>query len=258
MHPILFEWKFLKIHTYGFLIVLGFLVGLYLLRRKAKKAGLDSEQISDVAFWGLLGGFIGGRLLYIMTRWNDFSQHPLDMFKFWEGGLVFYGGFLGGLVAYVLRARKYRLPILRVIDMCAPSLAIAHMFGRFGCFSAGCCYGKPIDPSSPLAVVFRDPNSIAPIGVALHPAQLYDALNAFIIFLILEFLYHRRKFTGQMFATYGLLYSIGRYIVEVYRGDKIRGFVVQDMISTSQFISFAIFSGSLYLYFHYRKQAVAP
>ncbi len=256
MYPVLFEWKLIKIHSYGLLIVVGFLIGLYLVRKKAAKINIDVEEISDVAFWGLLGGFIGGRLLYIITRWGDFSQHPLDMLKFWEGGLVFYGGLIGGIVGWVLRAKKYKMPILKTVDLAAPSVAIAHVFGRFGCFAAGCCFGKPIDPNSPFAVIFNNPKSIAPIGVPLHPAQLYDAFNAFILFLILQLIYSKRKFVGQTVASYGLLYSIGRYVVEEYRGDKIRGFVIENLLSTSQFISLAIFIGSAYLYYHYWKRQV--
>ncbi len=236
MYPLLFEYKFIKLHTYGFFIVVGFLLGLYLGRKKAKKLGWNLEHVSDVAFWGLLGGFIGGRVLYVITRWSEYSNSPFDIFKFWEGGLVFYGGFIGGLLTLIFRSRKYKIPILQFIDLAAPSLAIAHVFGRIGCFMAGCCYGRSCPADYPFAVTFTNPLSIAPLNQPLHPAQLYDAVNTFIIFLILEFLYPRRKFLGQMFATYGILYSVGRYIVEVYRGDSVRGFVIDKILSTSQFL----------------------
>lgn len=253
MHPILFEYKFLKLHTYGFFIVVGFLCGLFLMRRKAKKLGWNLEHVSDVAFWSLLGGFIGGRVLYIITRWSEYSSSPFEMFKFWEGGLVFYGGFLGGIVAFIWRARFYKIPVLRFIDLSAPSLAIGHAFGRIGCFLAGCCYGRPVPADHPFAVIFTNPLSIAPLNQPIHPAQLYDAANAFAVFLILEFWYPKRKFLGQMFALYGILYSIGRYIVETYRGDKIRGFIIENVLSTSQFISIGIFLFAAFLYVHYKR-----
>ena len=254
MHPLLFEYKFLKLHTYGLLAVIGFLVGLYLFRKKASADNLDPELASDVAFFGFLGGFLGGRILYIITRWSYFSAHPIDMFKVWEGGLVFYGGLIGGTAVFIWRAKKHKLPVLRCLDMVAPSVAIAHMFGRFGCFAAGCCFGKPIDPNHPFAVIFKDPLSIAPLNRAIHPAQLYDALNAFILFLILQFVYSKRKFQGQTLAVYGILYSIGRSIVEVYRGDKIRGFVIEGVLSTSQFISIFIFAGSVAMYLYFKNK----
>ena len=140
----------------------------------------------------------------------------------------------------------------------APSLAIAHTFGRFGCFASGCCYGKPLDASHFLAVTFNHAKTIAPKGISIHPAQLYDAANAFIIFLILSWLYQKKKFDGQVILAYGMLYSIGRSIVEVYRGDKVRGFVIQDFLSTSQFISIGVFSISLFLYLKLqRKQSLS-
>ncbi|MDZ4661350.1 MAG: prolipoprotein diacylglyceryl transferase [Pseudomonadota bacterium] len=253
MHPLLFEYKFIKLHTYGFFIVVGFLCGLFLIRRKSKKLGWNLENVSDVAFWALLGGFVGGRVLYIFTRWSEYSKDPLEMFKFWEGGLVFYGGLIGGTLTLIWRAKRYKIPILQFIDLVAPSLALGHAFGRIGCFMAGCCFGQSCPADNPFAVIFTHPLSIAPLNQPLHPAQLYDAFNALTVFFILEFLYPRRKFLGQMFATYGILYSIGRYFVESYRGDKIRGFLIENVLSTSQFISIGIFLFSAFLFVHYKR-----
>ena len=253
MHPLLFEYKFLKLHTYGFFIVVGFLCGLFLMRRKAEKLKWNLEHVSDVAFWALLGGFVDGRILYIITRWSEYSSSPLEMFKFWEGGLVFYGGFIGGLLTFIWRANKYKIPVLQFLDLTAPTLAIGHAFGRIGCFMAGCCFGKSIPADNPFAVIFTNPLSIAPLNQPLHATQLYDAFNAFTVFLILQYLYPRRKFLGQICATYGILYSVGRYIVENFRGDKIRGFLIENVLSTSQFISIGIFLFSAFLYIHYRR-----
>ena len=140
------------------------------------------------------------------------------------------------------------------MDMATPSLAIAHFFGRLGCFSAGCCYGRPAPQGLPWAVTFRDPLSLAPPGIPLHPTQIYDALNALIIFSVLMFLRRREKFTGQLLVTYILLYAIGRSIVEIYRGDSIRGFVIDPYLSTSQFISILAFIFGLYLWRRWSKK----
>jgi phosphatidylglycerol:prolipoprotein diacylglycerol transferase len=258
MHPLLFQFGFIKLHTYGLMIVIGFLFGLYLIHKEAKRQGLNADRVVDLAFLGLGFGLLGGRIVYIITRLDYFSQHPLEIFYFWEGGLVFYGGFLGGAFAFWYFSRKYQLPTLKVMDIATPSLAIAHFFGRLGCFSAGCCFGKPAPPGLPWAVVFRDPLSLAPTGIPLHPTELYDALNALIIFGVLMFFRHRAKFTGQLLVTYMLLYSIGRSIVEIYRGDSIRGFVIDPYLSTSQFLSILVFGFAIYLWVRWSKKYPIP
>jgi phosphatidylglycerol:prolipoprotein diacylglycerol transferase len=234
------------------MIVIGFLVGLYLVQTEGKRQGLNPDRLIDTSFWGLALGLLGGRLVYIITRLDYFGQHPIEVFYFWEGGLVFYGGFLGGLFGFWYFTRRYRLPFLQTVDLAVPSLAIAHFFGRLGCFFAGCCYGQPAN-NLPWAITFHDPLSLAPTGIPLHPTQLYDALNAMIIFIVLVALRRHRKFVGQQLVTYMLLYSIGRSIVESYRGDSIRGFVIENVLSTSQFISIFIFAIGAFLAWKWRK-----
>jgi phosphatidylglycerol---prolipoprotein diacylglyceryl transferase len=253
MYPLLLKLGPLKLHTYGLMIVIGFLVGLYLIQNQAKKEGINPERVVDISFWGLGLGLLGGRIVYIFTRLDYFSQHPLEIFYIWEGGLVFYGGFLGGLFAFWFFSRKYKLPMLQTIDMAVPSLAIAHFFGRLGCFFAGCCFGTHA-PGVPWAVTFTDPLSLAPPGIPLHPTQLYDALNALIVFSILMFMRNRKKFTGQLLVIYMLFYAVGRSIVELYRGDTIRGFVIDPWLSTSQFISILIFAAGVYLWVIWSKR----
>ena len=257
MYPELLSTSWFTIHSYGFLIVIGFLICLYLIRKKSIAAGLDADKMTDLAFWSLLFGLVGGRVLYVMTLWDQFMQNPVEIFRFWSGGLVYYGGFIGGVSTFIYLSRKYEIPVLKALDIATPSLAIAHAFGRLGCVAAGCCYGKVIDADHPFAMVFNHAKTIAPRGIPLHPAQLYDAANALIIFLILSWLYQRKKFDGQVILAYGMIYAIGRSIVEVYRGDKIRGFVVEGVLSTSQFISLLVFIASAVLYFRMRKKTLA-
>ena len=255
MHPELLKTPFFSIHTYGFFIVLGFLLCLYLIRKKTKAEGLNPDKMTDVAFWSLLFGLLGGRLLYVITLWREFAQAPLEIFRFWNGGLVYFGGFITGILSFIYLCKRYEIPILRALDIATPSLAIAHSFGRLGCFAAGCCYGKPTDPSHWYAVIFTHPDTIAPTGIALHPTQLYDSVNALLLFLVLNWLYHRKKFDGQVILMYGMLYSIGRSVIETFRGDKVRGFLIQDVLSTSQFISIFIFLISVFFYFKFRRNA---
>ncbi|MCC6278351.1 MAG: prolipoprotein diacylglyceryl transferase [Oligoflexia bacterium] len=254
MHPQLLKIGSITLHTYGFMIVVGFLIGLYLVYRQAKVEGLDQERMVDLSFWGLAMGLVGGRTFYILTRFEYFLDHPLEIFAFWEGGLVFYGGFLGGVAGFYFFSKRYKLPTLKAMDLAVPSLAIAHFFGRLGCFFAGCCFGKPCTPELPWSIVFKDPNSLAPPGIPLHPAQLYDAANALIIFAVTFFLRNRKKFTGQLLVVYMFMYSIGRSIVEIYRGDTIRGFVIDPWLSTSQFLSIITFGVGIYLWKYWSKK----
>jgi phosphatidylglycerol:prolipoprotein diacylglycerol transferase len=131
MHPILFQIGPLPLHTYGALIVTGFFLGVLLLRKKAQLLKMNPEHITDIAFWALIIGLLGGRALFVITRWNeDYSKDPIRIFKLWEGGLVYYGGFIAGVAVFLYMAKKYNFKRLVITNMTAPSLAIAHAFGR--------------------------------------------------------------------------------------------------------------------------------
>lgn len=236
------------------MIVIGFLCGLYIIYKDAKKAGLNADRIIDTSFWGLGFGLLGGRIVYVITRWDYFSKNLVEIFYFWEGGLVFYGGFLGGVLAFYIFTKKYKLPFLLTVDLAVPALAIAHFFGRLGCFFAGCCFGKACDTQLPWGIVFNNPMSLAPQGIPLHPTQLYDALNALVIFTVVMVNRRYKKFIGQQLCIYMILYSIGRSIVEIYRGDSIRGFVIDPYLSTSQFISIFIFLSGVALWIKWAKR----
>lgn len=239
MFPVLIKIGPLTIHTYGLLIAIGFLVALTLAAREAKRKDLPSESIIDVGFYALLSGIIGARLFFIVTNWQHYSEHPADMVKIWEGGLVFYGGVLFALPTVIWSAKKKGLPLLQTADIWAPSLAIGHAIGRLGCFCAGCCYGKPAE-GLPWAVTFTNPDSLAIIGTPLHPTQLYESAAELLNFLILITLRRHQTFKGQLFLMYILNYSIIRSVVEIFRGDEVRGFLFPGF-SYSQSISVAMF-----------------
>lgn len=243
MHPILFRFGPLTIHTYGFLVAVGFLLGLGLAARQARKEGILPNKIVDLGFYILLAAIIGSRLFFILINYNYYIKNPLAIFKIWEGGLVFYGGVLFALPTAVWYIKKNNFDLWNTADIFAPSLAIGHAIGRLGCFSAGCCYGKPA-PGLPWAVTFSDPESLAQIGIPLHPTQLYESAGEFINFLILITLRKHQSFKGQLFWTYLLLYSVLRFIVEFFRGDEARGFLIGS-ISISEGISVLIFLGAI-------------
>jgi phosphatidylglycerol:prolipoprotein diacylglycerol transferase len=239
MHPELFKIGPLTIHTYGVLVAAGFLLGLGLAVKQARKEGIPSEKIVDLGFYVLLSALIGSRLLFVLINASHYMKNPLEIFKIWEGGLVFYGGVLLAVPTVLWYVKKNALGLWSTSDLFAPSIAIGHAIGRIGCFFAGCCYGKPAE-GLPWAVIFTDPKSLALIGIPLHPTQLYESLGEFVNFFILIILRRHKSFNGQLFMTYILLYSVLRFIVEFYRGDVGRGFITSQ-ISVSQGISILTF-----------------
>ena len=181
--------------------------------------------------------------MFIITKWSDFAADPMDMFKVWEGGLVFLGGPILCVPFAIWYMKKNQLPLWKTIDVLIPGLVINHMFGRFGCLAAGCCYGKPTGGNWGIRLysdlVDRDLQ-----GIPLHPTQLYEASALFILFLGLLWVFKKKSFDGQVALTYFMAYPIIRSIIEVFRGDLIRGFVIDGILSTSQFLSILIFIGA--------------
>lgn len=239
MHPILIKFGPVTIHTYGFFVAIGFLLGLLLAVKEAKRQGISENKIIDLGFYILLASILGSRLFFIMLNASHYLKNPLDIFKIWEGGLVFYGGVLFAIPTVIWYVKKHNLGTWGIADLFAPSIAIGHAFGRLGCFSAGCCYGKTAE-SLPWGVIFTDPNCLAPTNIALHPTQLYESSGEFINFLILLLLKKHKSFNGQLFMTYLLLYSILRFTVEFFRGDVERGFISGNL-SIAQGISVVMF-----------------
>jgi phosphatidylglycerol---prolipoprotein diacylglyceryl transferase len=244
MHPVLLKIGPITIYSYGFLIAIGFLVAVSVFKRLSAREKIDLDLITDLSFWGLLVGFLGARILFILTRLDSFLAHPLDVVKVWEGGLVFFGG-PGATIPYmVYYIRKHKMPLWKTLDIFAPGLAIAHAFGRFGCFAAGCCYGKPTD--SVFGVRFFSELVATELhGIPLHPTQLYEAFSLLLLFGWLLWVYKIKKFDGQVALSYLIAYPVIRSVIEVFRGDTIRGFVIEDVLSTSQFISGLVFLGAV-------------
>jgi len=234
VHPVLVRFGPLTIHTYGVLVAAGFLLGLALAVKQAKKEGIPQERIIDIGFYVLVAAIVGSRLFFVAVNAGHYLKHPLDIFKIWEGGLVFYGGLILALPAALWYIRKHHLDGWRITDIFAPSIAIGHAVGRIGCFAAGCCHGRLCE--LPWAVTFHDPESLATTGIPLHPTQLYESAGEFLNFLILITLRRYQSFKGQLFWTYIFLYSVLRFVVEFFRGDEARGYLFGG-ISVSQGIS---------------------
>jgi phosphatidylglycerol---prolipoprotein diacylglyceryl transferase len=246
MYPLLAKLGPIPIHTYGFMIAIGFLVAVFVVRRLATRSRLDAERVLDLTFWSLLVGFVGCRILFIITRWSYFATDPLAMFKVWEGGLVFLGGPIAVVPFVVWYVRRHKLPMWRTMDAMIPGLVIGHMFGRFGCLAAGCCYGKPTGSGWGVKL-HSDLVDKHLQGIPLHPTQLYEAFALGVLFLGLLWVFRRKRFDGQVVLTYFISYPIIRSVIEIFRGDTIRGFLIQDVLSTSQFLSILVFAAATFV-----------
>ncbi len=244
MYPILIEFGFFKIFTYGLLVATGFLVAILLASSRAEKEGLDSQKVLDLCFYVMVSALLGARLLYVIVEYRYFLDSPLEIFKFWKGGLVFYGGLILGVLISLWYLKRNQMPMWKTADLLAPSIALGQLIGRWGCFFAGCCYGKKTDVA--WGITFTDPRSLAPLEISLHPTQVYLSLNAVFIFMFLMWLSKRKVFDGQILWAYGILYSIGRFLIEYFRGDD-RGFPVEQVLSTSQFVGVFVFSFSAFM-----------
>ncbi len=242
MKPILFTLFGIPFYSYGIMTAVGFTIGLLYALYEARRNKIKSELILDISFWFIIASIVGARILFIIVEWDYYRSRFLDIFKIWEGGLVFFGGIILATITGIIYLKVKRQPVLLVADIFAPALPLGETFGRIGCFLAGCCYGKPTD--IPWGIVL--PNLVgkpwvisSSIGLHLHPTQLYSSGSAFLIFIITQFLKKRKPYDGYlMFVTF-LLYSIERFIIEFFRGDE-RGWVIKDYLSTSQFISLIV------------------
>ncbi len=265
MHPILFEipgvqfgsWMIgpFPIRLYGLMIGVGFLLGIYLASRQAKKEGINPDRIMDLGIYLLLAAIIGSRLLHVLTTLPDYAANPWEVFAIWKGGLVFYGGVLAAVPVGIWYVRKHGLPVWKTADIIAPYAALGHAFGRLGCFFAGCCFGAPCD--GPFCITFTDPHSLAPLGVALYPTQLMEAGGEFLIFTALLLLRRYKKFDGQLFWLYILFYAVLRFILEFYRGDDIRGVYFGGIVSTSQIIAICLFGCAAFLLWRLSRKKAA-
>lgn len=219
------------VYGYGLMIAIGILVAYVTAEYRAKKHGLDPDKIFYLVIWAVVGGFAGAKVLYFLTRLKDIMENPRVLLDLADGFVV-YGGIIGGIFSAMAYCRIKKMPFLKYFDLVMPSVALAQGFGRIGCFLAGCCYGRETD--SALGIVFHN-SSYAPNDVKLLPTQLISSGLDFLLCAVLILLDRKKKGDGQIAGAYLVLYSIGRFILEFYRGDLIRGNV--GALTTSQFIA---------------------
>ncbi len=263
VHKVAFYIGSYPVAWYGVLVAMAFLIGLWLAGRRGLRDGIPAEQIMDLGPWMILGTIIGARAFYVATYWKEaFAREPwYEIFMIQHGGLVFYGGFIGASIAVIAYLRWKHLPIWKFGDAIAPSIALGYVFGRLGCLMNGCCYGKPTN--MPWAICFpkgfdekgepRHPTR----GEPVHPTQIYDSLLNLVFYLVLAWLYRRKKFDGQIFAIYLMGYAGLRSFVESFRGDYTSEHI-HGILTPAQVVSLVIFSAGLLLYLIRMRRPTQP
>ncbi len=238
MFPKLFDLGPLTIYTYGVLLAAAYLSGLRLAMARARRFGLDAGRVLDLGIYIIISALVGAKVLLLLVEWRTFTASPAELITLLRSGGVFYGGLILAVGVAFWYIWRHDLPFWKTCDAFAPGIALGHVVGRLGCLAAGCCWGIPT--TVPWAIVFTNPLAAAnvgtPLGVALHPTQLYEAGAELLILVFLLATERKgRSFPGRTFWAYMLLYAVSRFIIEFYRGDP-RGTVL-DVLSTSQFIS---------------------
>lgn len=252
MYPILFRIGSFPVNTYGVFLALAFLCAIFVTVRLAARDGLPKEKIYDLCLWLLLSSLVGSKLLMLFTE-PEYRANPKLLFSldFLRSGGVFYGGLIGALLTGFFLMRRWKLPWWKTADACAPGIALGNFFGRQGCFSAGCCWGKPT--TLPWGVQFTEAGheiTGVPTGVHLHPTQLYESFAMLIVFFFLLWLHKKKKFSGQVILAYAVIYAMVRFMIEFVRDDPrgdVLGLTTLTGLSTSQLIGLVVGIGALIL-----------
>lgn len=227
------------IHGYGLMIGIGVIAAYLTAEYRARKLRLDADQVFSLLIWCLVFGGLGSKLLFCLTMLDVIIADPSYLLHSLANGWVVYGGLIGGVLGGFLFCRYKKINFLSYFDLALPSVALAQGFGRIGCFLAGCCYGRPTD--SPIGITFTN-SAYAPNGISLIPTQLISSGLDFLHFFVLLYIARHKKAEGQVGGFYLIFYSIGRFILEYFRGDMERGRVGE--LSTSQFIAiFTLIAG---------------
>lgn len=228
------------VYGYGLMIAVGVFSAWLVTDYRAKKQRMDRDHVFSLIIWCLLGGIVCSKLLFWITEWKTILNDPRYLMYTLADGFVVYGGIIGGILAGCLYCFCKKINFWKYFDLVMPSVALAQGFGRIGCLLAGCCYGR--ETNSALAITFQN-SDFAPNHVALIPTQIYSSMLDFAHFFVLLYISRHKKKDGQVAACYLIFYSIGRFVLEFFRGDLIRGSV--GGLSTSQFISLFILAAGL-------------
>ncbi|MCR5716034.1 MAG: prolipoprotein diacylglyceryl transferase [Lachnospiraceae bacterium] len=249
MYNDLFSIGPVTVHGYGLMVALGIIAAYLVAEYRARKRNMDPDHIFNILIFGVIFGFTGSKLLYAITVLPELLRDPSGFFQHLADGWVVYGAIIGGVGAAAVYCKVKKISILSYLDLCVPSLALGQAIGRIGCLLAGCCYGATTDSS--MCIVFTHSN-YAPNHVALIPTQIYSSLLNFLNFFVLLLIGAKAKKKGIVISCYLMFYSVGRFVIEFYRGDLNRGFVGN--LSTSQFIAIFIFLLGVVLFLFFTKK----
>jgi phosphatidylglycerol:prolipoprotein diacylglycerol transferase len=248
LHPILFDIFGYQMHTYSVAMAMGFVVAIILLRRRAPLEQIDPDFALNLAILCIVGTLVGGRLMFVINTWREnFAtadrtswQVFVETMKIWKGGLVFYGGFFASALFVWAYCRLHKQPFLPLGDLLAPYTAIGLSIHRtFGCYMNGCCFGAP--STLPWAVHFpleSQATRVWGVETAVHPTELYMGANALFLFFVLRWYRQYKQGHGEVFGLLFMLYSINRGLIEIVRGDPIRGHV--PALNLLYFVIFAV------------------
>ncbi len=232
------------------MMALAFLAGIWTASRRCLLDNIAPEKVVDIGPWLIVGAIIGARSFYVVSYWQEqFAGKPFsEVFMVHHGGLVFYGGLIGAIVAGVTFVKLKQIPLWKLADALAPSIALGYVFGRIGCLMNGCCYGRAC--SLPWAIRYpagHDTHPMNGTAIPVHPTQIYDSLLNLGLYLGLAWLYRRKKFDGQVFATYLICYACTRSLVEMFRGDYPQYYA--GWITPAHLVSVLILAAGLALFF---------
>ena len=258
MYPLLFELGPVNIYSYGVLLGGAYLLAFWYALRRARRAGLNEQRIMDLGLVGIVSAVIGAKAMLVVVDFGRYAGDPAQLMALLSAGGVFYGGLLVAVPMCWWYIRRHGLPLWTTCDLFAPGIAAAQGVGRMGCLLAGCCYGHPTE--APWGITFTSTlaaaNSGTPLGIALHPTQIYESVAVLLILGVLLAGERRwRPFPGRTFWTYVLLYGVARIFLELYRGDP-RGMVF-DALPTSQFVSALLIPASIVMLLRLGRRGAA-
>jgi phosphatidylglycerol:prolipoprotein diacylglycerol transferase len=255
MHPILFKIGSFTVHTYGVILAVALLAATVVASREARRLGMPQGEFYDLCFYVIVAALVGARLLFVILEPRYFFSQPLEIFKIWHGGLDFHGGLILAVLVVLFVVRRRGWAWGSALDALALGLPLGQGIGRIGCFMSGDSFGIPTHV--PWAVTFTDPNSLAPLGIPLHPTQLYMSALGLAIFGFLYWFRTRKRYKGQVALLFLFLASLGRFVIEFYRSPlDYRGPVFFGWMPLTQLIALILFvmSGALLLYFSLKHQ----
>jgi phosphatidylglycerol:prolipoprotein diacylglycerol transferase len=243
------------------MMAIAFIAGLWTASRRGLREGIAPEKTLDIGPWLIVGTILGARILYVTTYWKEeFANGPIsEIFMVQHGGLVFYGGLMGATLAGIIYVRIKKLPLWKMADIVAPSIALGYVFGRIGCLLNGCCFGRAC--SLPWAITYPAPHETHPLGMPatpVHPTPVYDSLMNLVLYIGLAWLYRRKKFDGQVFAAYLMCYAVTRSIAESFRGDYTPVHIHGALhLTPAQLIGIGTFAVGAGLFFYLRRPVLS-